>query len=55
MNKTSDLVMKQKDGNRRKARKWLKEQLFYTADRATNERIKLSIDNILDYDGVSSN
>lgn len=31
------------------------EQLFYTADRATNELIKLSIDNILDYHGVSSN
>ncbi|EQC57036.1 hypothetical protein LLT6_00360, partial [Lactococcus cremoris subsp. cremoris TIFN6] len=48
-NKTSDLSLKQNDGDIRKARKWLKEQLFYTADRATNELIKLSIDNILDY------
>ena len=55
INKTSDLSLKQNDGDIRKARKWLKEQLFYTADRATNELIKLSIDNILDYQGVSSN
>lgn len=55
INKTSDLALKQNDGDIRKARKWLKEQLFYTADRATNELIKLSIDNILDYHGVSSN
>ncbi|KZK43653.1 Phage protein [Lactococcus cremoris] len=55
INKTSDLALKQNDGDIRKARKWLKEQLFYTADRATNELIKLSIDNILDYQGVSSN
>lgn len=54
INKTSDLALKQNDGDIRKARKWLKEQLFYTADRATNELIKLSIDNILDYHGVSS-
>ena len=55
INKTSDLALKQNDCDIRKARKWLKEQLFYTADRATNELIKLSIDNILDYHGVSSN
>ena len=55
INKTSELALKQNDGDIRKARKWLKEQLFYTADRATNELIKLSIDNILDYHGVSSN
>ena len=55
INKTSDLALDQNDGDIRKARKWLKEQLFYTADRATNELIKLSIDNILDYHGVSSN
>ena len=55
INKTSDLALKQNDGDIRKACKWLKEQLFYTADRATNELIKLSIDNILDYQGVSSN
>ena len=55
INKASDLALKQNDGDIRKARKWLKEQLFYTADRATNELIKLSIDNILDYHGVSSN
>ena len=55
INKTSDLALKQNDGDIRKARKWLKEQLFYTADMATNELIKLSIDNILDYHGVSSN
>ena len=55
INKTSDLALKQNDGDIRKARKWLKEQLFYTADRAINELIKLSIDNILDYHGVSSN
>lgn len=54
INKTLDLALKQNDGDIRKARKWLKEQLFYTADRATNELIKLSIDNILDYHGVSS-
>ncbi len=54
INKTSDLALKLNDGDIRKARKWLKEQLFYTADRATNELIKLSIDNILDYQGVSS-
>ena len=54
INKTSELALKQNDGDIRKARKWLKEQLFYTADRATNELIKLSIDNILDYHGVSS-
>ena len=52
INKTSDLALKQNDGDIRKARKWLKEQLFYTADRATNELIKLSIDNILDYQGA---
>ena len=55
INKISDLALDQNDGDIRKARKWLKEQLFYTADRATNELIKLSIDNILDYHGVSSN
>ena len=55
INKISDLALDQNDGDIRKARKWLKEQLFYTADRATNELIKLSIDNILDYQGVSSN
>ena len=55
INKTSDLALKQNDGDIRKARKWLKEQLFYTADRTTNELIKLSLDNILDYHGVSSN
>ena len=54
INKTSDLALKQNDGDIKKARKWLKEQLFYTADRATNELIKLSIDNLRDYQGVSS-
>jgi len=49
INKTSDLALKQNDGDIRKARKWLKEQLFCAADRATYDLIKLSIDNILDY------
>ncbi|WDA69234.1 hypothetical protein [Lactococcus lactis] len=54
INETSNLALKQNDGDIRKARKWLKEQLFYTADRATSELIKLSIDNLWDYQGVSS-
>jgi len=54
INKTSSFALKQSDGDIRKARKWLKEQLFYTADRATSELIKLSIDNLWDYQGVSS-